>query len=115
MMGYRNFTDTAGVNWQAWDIVPRLAERRTTDRRVAPSPVAAERRRQLDRRAMIRERYLLSGGMQAGWLCFESAAEKRRLAPIPGDWLECAVPRLEDYLQSARPAPRLFTSRERAS
>ena len=33
-MGYRVFTDSQGREWQAWDVVPQLTERRGFDRRV---------------------------------------------------------------------------------
>lgn len=51
--------------------------------------------------------WVLSQGLNGGWLCFEAPAEKRRLAPVPTDWLRCAVARLEEYLRAALPAPRV--------
>jgi hypothetical protein len=39
--------------------------------------------------------------MEAGWLCFESAAEKRRLSPVPADWEECPAEVLAGYLEGA--------------
>lgn len=113
-MGYRDFQDSEGTDWQAWDIVPRLSERRSEDRRQLRMPVATERRRRLERRVEECERSLLSGGMQGGWLCFECEREKRRLAPIPDDWLQCELPVLERYLLSAQPAPRVSQPDRRA-
>ena len=40
---------------------------------------------------------MLTAGLDAGWLCFENAGEKRRLAPIPEDWLRCTAAELERY------------------
>lgn len=105
-MGYRIFTDSQGVEWQAWDIIPRLAERRARERRSVRAVVKAERRTD-DRRKVAGERTVLGNGMNHGWLCFEALREKRRLAPIPPDWLRCAVARLEEYLRAAVPAVRI--------
>jgi hypothetical protein len=105
-MGYRIFTDSAGVQWQAWDIVPRLAERRAGDRRVATLSIERERRIRHERRLQQTERTVLSQRLTGGWLCFEAALEKRRLVPIPDDWQRCEVVRLEEYLRAAVPAPR---------
>jgi hypothetical protein len=112
-MGYRIFTDSAGVEWQAWDIVPRLAERRARERRVAREAIARERRIVNERRLLQTERAVLSHGLNGGWLCFEAAVEKRRLAPIPPDWQRCGVVRLEEYLRAAVRAPRLRDATER--
>ena len=108
-MGYRVFKDSQGTEWQTWDVVPRLAERRTSDRRRDPSPIPPspllERRRVHDRRLVVGRRPpVLSGGLNGGWLCFEASAEKRRLTPIPGDWLRCGEEQLEEYCRLAKPA-----------
>jgi hypothetical protein len=55
---HREFLDTDGQEWQVWETHPR----RQTD----PGRIADE--------------------LAGGWLAFESAKEKRRLAPIPDDW-----------------------------
>ena len=107
-MGYRIFTDRHGTEWQAWDIIPRLAERRARQRRAAVAAVEGERRA-AERRVQQAERSVLSKGLHAGWLCFETRAEKRRLAPVPADWLRCAVAKLEEYLMQAVPAARVAT------
>ena len=100
-MALREYTDAAGVAWQVWHVVP-------TSRTVAP--VLAHDRRQHaeadypeDRR---RRGFTLTPGMEGGWLCFESAAQKRRLMPVPGDWESCADEVLARYLASASPVSR---------
>ena len=109
-MGYRIFRDSHGIEWQTWDVVPRLAERRGLERRreaAVAALVAVERRRAADRRVGAGRRPLLSAGLDEGWLCFEATtAEKRRLTPIPGDWLRCDDACLERYCRQARPALR---------
>jgi hypothetical protein len=108
-MGYRVFRDSEGIEWQTWDVVPHLAERRAGDRRrtaVAAAMLAVERRGTSDRRVGAGRRPLLSAGLDAGWLCFEAPDEKRRLTPIPADWLGCDDACLERYCRQARPAMR---------
>ena len=106
-MGYRIFRDSAGTEWQTWDVVPKLSERRVRDRRVrALAPPREERRRATDRRVMSGRRPLLSAGLDCGWLCFEAPVEKRRLTPIPADWLNCGTARLEEYCRAAKRAAR---------
>ena len=105
-MGYRIFRDSRGTEWQAWDVVPQLAERRGIDRRRATSADApssrAQERRSADRRVTTGRRLLLSAGLDGGWLCFEARVEKRRLTPIPGDWLGCDEACLERYCREAK-------------
>lgn len=109
-MGYRIFRDSQGIEWQTWDVVPHLAERRASDRRRAAAVarmVDVERRRAQDRRVLAAgRRPLLSAGLDAGWLCFEATTGKRRLTPIPVDWLHCDDDCLERYCRAARPAAR---------
>ena len=103
-MPYRTFLDSKGAEWQVWDIVPRLAERRTggvADRRIEVKPISfAERRHQLRRMTQIR-RAILRGTYAQGWLCFDNESEKRRLSPIPGDWTTCSERLLESYAGKA--------------
>jgi len=103
-MPYRMFEDSAGSEWQVWDIVPYLSERRNgaADRRVATIVIPfADRRRDERRLASSMRRMVLSGSYAQGWLCFDNGAEKRRLTPIPSDWTHCAEERLELYLRSS--------------
>ena len=105
-MGYRSFRDSRGVEWQAWDIIPRLTERRYRQRRSELASVDRDRRERVDRRKLPGERIALSAGLHGGWLCFQNREEKRRLSPIPADWLRCALTTLEEYLSAAAPAAR---------
>jgi hypothetical protein len=107
-MGYRIFRDSQGTEWQTWDVVPRVGERRMSERRSrVPVPVAVNRRTSRDRRMVTGPRPLLRSGMDAGWLCFEATHEKRRLAPIPTDWQRCPVRKLQEYCAQAKPARRI--------
>ena len=106
-MGYRVLKDSQGTEWQTWDVVPQLAERRLHDRRreVDQRP-SADRRGIADRRILIGRRPVIGNGLDGGWLCFEAPIQKRRLMPIPRDWLSCPQARLEQYCRDARPAVR---------
>lgn len=102
-MSLRTFRDSAGQEWEAYDVVPRAEERRRYDRRSAEvQQEEVDDRRDEDRRLTV-------GGSEhiaakAGWLCFESHDERRRLTPIPADWPRCDDAKLETYLREARPA-----------
>jgi hypothetical protein len=112
-MGYRVFKDSQGTEWQTWDVVPQLTERREIERRVKMEPVEhADRRRAPDRRVMKGRRPALTAGLDGGWLCFENALEKRRLTPIPEDWQRCSAAELEQYCRAANRAPRATTAAE---
>lgn len=104
-MSYRLFEDSTGTEWQVWDVVPRLEERRlasTPDRRVDIKVIPFADRRRLPRRVVQTRRAILSGSYAHGWLCFESPGEKRRLSPIPGDWITCDDETLEAYMSTAK-------------
>ena len=110
-MGYRVFTDSQGTEWRAWDVVPQLAELRKAERRVSVAPtVVIERRGPIERRLLDGKRPVLLRGLDGGWLCFEAPHEKRRLTPVPQDWMRCAVGQLESYCRMAKPASRVSPS-----
>lgn len=104
-MSYRLFEDSKRTEWQVWDIIPRLEERRKaadTDRRVDITVIPFADRRHSPRRLASIRRTLLRGSYARGWLCFESSREKRRLSPIPGDWTTCDDETLEAYCNDAQ-------------
>jgi hypothetical protein len=100
-MALREYTDSTGRDWMVWSIAPRCAERRSgRDRRSKPGEsVQPERRVLADRRRRVMDPILLHG-----WLCFESGGDRRRLTPVPPDWTECDVRRLQLYQALAEPA-----------
>lgn len=107
-MGYRIFKDSRGTEWQTWDVIPRLGDRRVSERRtIVAQPPHSERRSRSDRRILTGHRSVLTAGLDCGWLCFEAPSEKRRLSPIPSDWLSCGVDCLERYCAQATPARRV--------
>jgi hypothetical protein len=105
LMPYRIFQDSTGNEWQVWDVVPQLTERRRgeADRRVEIAPVAFADRRRDERRLSYAHRAVLRGAYAHGWLCFDNGAAKRRLSPIPPDWTTCDDDTLEAYLRAGDP------------
>ncbi|MFL5538581.1 MAG: hypothetical protein ACJ8J0_06285 [Longimicrobiaceae bacterium] len=101
-MALREFRDSRGTAWMAWDVPParEYAQVRSgVDRRQTHTAGYHPERRVLrDRR-----RRLSGPGLERGWVCFQSDAEKRRLAPPPGNWQEAADDALEALLGQAEP------------
>ena len=100
-MALREYTDAAGVAWQVWHVVP-------TTRAIVPV-IPGDRRRQADGDFPVERRrrgLALTPGMEGGWLCFECAAQKRRLAPVPLDWETCRDEVIAWYLSRATPVSR---------
>lgn len=83
----RGFTDAGGTEWRVWQVLP--------------SPLDA-RHESVD----ALSRMSLGGTPFAnGWLCFESAAQKRRLAPIPEGWEFLDAATLQDLCSRAQLVP----------
>jgi len=101
-MPYRMFKDSTGMEWQVWDVVPRLNERRVVepDRRVEITPIAFADRRREERRLSTDLRTVLRGSYARGWLCFDNGNDKKRLSPIPDDWTVCDEHTMEAYLRA---------------
>jgi hypothetical protein len=112
-MPYRLLTDSTGSEWQVWDVVPQLTERReqeALERRVQIVPIAFADRRNVPRRNTISRRALLRGTYSQGWLCFDNGSQKRRLTPIPADWTTCSEELLETYLRHAERATGTYAA-----
>jgi hypothetical protein len=80
-MATRTLHAPDGTVWEVWDVLPGL--------QVGPREGRAP---------------LLPDDMAAGWLCFDSSGEKRRLYPIPERWDEIADEDLWRMCQDASPA-----------
>jgi hypothetical protein len=81
----RGFTDSSGVEWRVWEVLPSNGGASGAD--------------QLTRSS------LKDTAFAKGWLCFESAEEKRRLAPIPSGWEFQDSALLEQLRDKALPVP----------
>ena len=106
-MTHRAFKDRQGQIWDVWRVHPSSAERRFVDRRVndGDPPGTLERRSGLERRGGVRKsaRASVAQEFADGWLCFETAGEKRRLAPVPGSWSRADDETLERWCGLATP------------
>ena len=85
-MGLRTFVAPDGDEWRVWKVIPtrtledvREWERRGQDVLAYDGP---DRRSGVPRPAIP----FVNPALAKGWLCFESGAGKRRLAPPPAAW-----------------------------
>jgi hypothetical protein len=87
--GYRTFLDARGRSWEVWMVHPSSIERRRMERRspVENAVFLIEQRVMGDRRASPGSRGVVATEYSSGWLCFASNGEKRRLAPVPVNWM----------------------------
>ena len=90
-MGLRTFMAPDGDEWRVWKVIPtrtlddvREWERRGQDVLAYDGP---ERREGEQQRVMSSVPFV-NPNLAKGWLCFESGAGKRRLAPPPVLWEE---------------------------
>jgi hypothetical protein len=84
----REFSDAAGVAWKVFRAIPHS------------TPSGREK--------------VLPEDFRDGWLVFECDAERRRLAPIPGDWEELADDQLEHLCSAAVVVPARTRGRRAA-
>ena len=94
-MALREFADSLGRTWQAWDTYPGgtgapLQKDSLFSKYMADVPTRAGK--QLGE---VRTQY------EAGWLTFKGAGERRRLAPIPHDWEVADEATMRTYLDAA--------------
>jgi hypothetical protein len=102
--GYRTFLDARGKLWEVWMVHPSSIERRKMERR---SPVEnavhlIEQRVLGDRRANAGRRGEVASEYSAGWLCFASEGEKRRLAPVPVNWMSANDSQVAEWCRIAK-------------
>jgi hypothetical protein len=84
-MAVRDFVDANGISWRVWPVTPDALQPRTAA-----------------------EDYL--GEYGEGWLCFESASERRRLARYPKDWETLSNEDLCSLLSAAAIVPARKTT-----
>lgn len=84
-MAVRDFVDANGMSWRVWPVTPDALQPRTAA-----------------------EDYL--GEYGEGWLCFESASERRRLARYPKDWETLSNEDLCSLLSAAAIVPARKTT-----
>ena len=88
-MTHRTFLDDDARLWNAWEVIPAWGERRTAERRHPVDAAASEivERRRRERRHARGVRIALPPRLAHGWVAFECGDERRRVAPIPLQWV----------------------------
>jgi hypothetical protein len=98
------FEDSQGRRWMAWEVRPPRVHspvRSPVDRRTLQEAKAhPDRRATADRRTRP-----FHPALAYGWICFQSDAEKRRLAPPPEGWERCSDEELERLCGQGSPTP----------
>jgi hypothetical protein len=87
-------------HFHGWTVTPTKVERRAGAGTAAAVPPTE------DRRTKAEYRVALGHAMANGWICFESASEKRRLAPYPENWETLPDDEFARLLETATPVPR---------
>lgn len=100
-MPERAFFDHTGRRWEVWEVCPDVVERRLA--RDAGQPPDGVERRRGERRTHLR----VPNPLRDGWLAFESAEQRRRLAPVPDRWRALSDDALEALLAEARVVRRV--------
>jgi hypothetical protein len=102
--GYRTFLDPRGRMWEVWMVHPSSIERRKMERRspVENAVFLIEQRVMGDRRAQAGTRGHVATEFSSGWLCFASNGEKRRLAPVPVNWMSANDGQVAEWCRIAR-------------
>ena len=98
-MPLREFPDSFGRIWQAWDTYPRGANPAGEGDSVLSKYMANQVAQGGSRLTSVRREY------EAGWLTFKFDDERRRLAPIPAQWESADHTTLRGYLDSAHESP----------
>lgn len=83
---------------------PSSIERRRMERRspVENAVFLIEQRVMGDRRAHPGTRGAVATEYSSGWLCFASGGEKRRLAPVPVNWMSANDAQVAEWCRIAK-------------
>ena len=100
-MPLREFADSLGRVWQAWDTRPSSLGHLTKGESAFTRFVATTAKREGKEPTTVREQYA------EGWLTFRLENARRRLAPIPAGWDGADDSTLQRYLNSAIDAPEV--------
>lgn len=114
-MAHRIFSDASGREWLVWDVYPAASAERENEANSTDIEVPLG----TNRGDPSRWTNHLPSAYAGGWLCFENGEDRRRLAPIPSDWLTVPDAKLAELVEHARRVgqprdARLDTSKLRA-
>jgi hypothetical protein len=81
-MTHRKIKDGDGKWWDVWEVYPSAVEQRMSGEQPAVADVDGSKTERRDFRVVV------PSALQQGWLAFQAGNERRRLAPIPDDWIK---------------------------
>jgi hypothetical protein len=94
-MTHRKIKDGDGKAWDVWEVYPSAVEQRMSGEHPA---VSTHDRKKSERRGL---RVVVPAALQQGWLAFQRDGDRRRLAPIPENWIAMDDAALIALLDSA--------------
>lgn len=102
--GYRKYVDSWGRTWEVWMVHPSAIERREIERRtkVENAVYLIEQRILGERRKVVGARVSVASEYSNGWLCFTKDGERRRLAPVPTNWMTANESELAEWCRVAK-------------
>ena len=102
--GYRKYVDGWGRTWEVWMVHPSAIERREIERRstVENTVHLIEQRVLGERRKVVGSRVAVASEYRNGWLCFTRDGERRRLAPVPTNWMSADEKQLAEWCRVAK-------------
>lgn len=100
-MALREFADSSGQIWQAWDTHPKGVGHLSKGESAFTRFVANTAKREGKEPTTVRDQY------SEGWLTFKLGSDRRRLTPIPEDWEVADDARLQRYLALASDSPEV--------
>jgi hypothetical protein len=102
--GYRKYVDGWGRTWEVWMVHPSAIERREIERRstVENTVHLIEQRVLGERRKVVGSRVSVASEYRNGWLCFTRDGERRRLAPVPTNWMTANEKQLAEWCRVAK-------------
>jgi hypothetical protein len=80
-MTHRKIKDEEGRAWDVWEVYPSAVEQRMS----GEYPTVPQSDGSLTEKREVRIR--VPSALQEGWLAFQSGKDRRRLAPIPMNWI----------------------------
>lgn len=80
-MTHRKIKDGLGRAWDVWEVYPSAVEQRMSGEYPAVPDGDASTREKREVRIRV------PSALQDGWLAFQSGKDRRRLTPIPEQWV----------------------------
>ena len=96
-MSYRQFEDEQGQRWDVWEVHPSAVERRVNEERRKAARATPDRRANQD------VQFPMPPELANGWLAFQCADTRRRLAPIPPRCEALSDEELRELARRAQP------------